>query len=288
MATRVIRSATRVRIFNSMLARGISSSVTTTEISPFMTLRKIDKDRNDKRSPLALFMPWLNAPAKIVERYCEIYRDNGFDTLTVAGNAKHFLLPKTAVPFVNETIEYVKSEHHGTPIFVHSFSIGSFLYTVMRMEMLRRAEFRPLLAQIYGQVFDSVTAGGLEKMGRGIAVSVSGNYLVRKAIESAASAYFAATKHVTVRFYDESIDYFVDRPVNAPSLFFHSLADPMCCPDTVNDIVSKWRNEFGLTVVQKCWPDSHHAAHFRKYPQEYRELLEDFIRICSEPLKTAK
>ena len=73
-------------------------SIQETKLSKHLTLRTVPMDaakqacqQTTYNRPLVLFFPWLKAPRKVINRYCQLYHDVGWDVLAVDGEAKHFL-----------------------------------------------------------------------------------------------------------------------------------------------------------------------------------------------------
>lgn len=38
--------------------------------------------------------------------------------------------------------------------------------------------------------------------------------------------------------------------------------------------------EAGKDVAWKCWDGSQHVGHFKRYPDEYRDIIHDFLHRC--------
>lgn len=77
-----------------------------------------------------------------------------------------------------------------------------------------------------------------------------------------------------------------------PALFLVSDNDLIGPPSSNNAVRNNWERE-NIKVTFQCWPDSTHAAHFMKHPNEYLELvykhLEDSgVLFSLEAKKRAK
>lgn len=252
-------------------------SSSTVSVSPNLFLKP--GNRKDQRN-LVLFLPWLSASEKAISKYCEFYNDKNFDFLYGNVELKHFLVPSTGVKFAKEILEFLSSnsaQSEINSIFVHSFSIGSYLYSVMLMQMEKNPQKYGCVSQnVCGQVFDSITVGSLERMKNGI-LEATKNPLSRILVKGMVTSYFALTKSYTVKFYDEAIHQFKEKPLRSPSLFFYCLNDPMADPEAMEDIIRLWRNKFKMDVSAKCWEKSVHAGHFKMHKHEYINILDSFL-----------
>lgn len=230
--------------------------------------------------PLVLFFPWVMAPKSAVNKYCDLYHQRGWDVLTIQGKMKHFMWPPQAIAMSQEIITYITHNdcQIKRPIVIHGMSIGAYIYTVLLMELQKRPKLlEKLKARINGQVFDSIVIGGLEKMGVGIATSLSERSFMQYLIMASVKVYLKMTHRHTVEFYRLAVSTYQENPMKCPSLFFYSEDDPMSDPEAMRELVDNWRNNGNLRVTTKSWASSPHAGHMRKNPAEYVETLETFL-----------
>ena len=266
-------------IVRNMSSSPSVQSVGIKKVSPKLTLRTLDVN-SDKSNALVLFFPWLNATSSAIDKYCNLYHDRKMDVLCVDVQLKHFLRPSTGRLFAVEILDYLKDHSpQDSKFIVHAFSIGAYLYSVVLMELERnRSVYGGVGENICGQVFDSITVGGLKRMREGIA-GVTQSALLKAILKTSTSAYFALTKKYTVDFYEEAIDQFVYKPIQSPVLFFYCLNDPMASSESMQEIIDLWKDDskYTMDVWVKCWENSSHAGQLRRYPDEYVQTLQDFL-----------
>lgn len=98
--------------------------------------------------------------------------------------------------------------------------------------------------------------------------------------------YFWLFKTHTADFYENSILVFQRSPVTSPALFFFSENDAMCNPAVLEKLMDLWKRR-GVSVDNKKWKESKHAAHLRCHPEEYLSTLQHFLNsLPASSLKT--
>lgn len=258
-------------------------NIISTKVTPHLTLRQLKSEHMDKKQKrnMVLFLPWLYASKGAVDKYCDLYLSRNMDVLCANVELKHFLVPSTGRKVANEILDYLSRDNilvNANHYFIHAFSIGAYLYAIILLEMQKNksTKYDGLRTKIVGQVFDSITVGGLDKMGTGIA-QVSTNPIVQLILKGTASSYFAVTKPYTVDFYDETIYQFEERPIRCPVLFFYCHNDPMSDSNSIEKMVDLWKNTFKMDVSGKFWEKSIHAGHLKQHPEEYQKTLNSFM-----------
>ena len=259
-------------------------SVTKEVVSKQICLRKASPVLSNKTTtqglPLVLLFPWLTAPAKVLDRYCDLYHQRGWDVLTVQGEMQHFLRPRKAVVVAQDIMAFLTE--HQRPLLVHAMSIGAYLFTVFTMELQKDPDtLSKLLPMFRGQVFDSIVIGGLGRMSTGIAATFTDNPVLRAFITGTSSLYFALTKKHTVAFYNDAVDAFYTNPIKGPVLFFYSLDDPMSDHKSMEHLIGQWSQGGSYDVKSKSWNSSPHAGHLRAHREEYLETLGMFIETLN-------
>lgn len=254
------------------------------EVSQYLTLAEApDKSLNKAgNSPLVLFFPWLGATRSSVDKYCELYHSRGWDVLLVNATAKHFLWPSNAKTVVSDVLDYVTSKavlDERTDFLVHSMSIGAFIYTVLFIELQEQpGNYQEFRNKLRGQIFDSIVIGGIKRMGKGVASSITKNPLGNLSIRALVATYLAVTKKYTVDYYDYSVKFFHDKPLTIPTLIYYSLDDPNSDPYAMENLIGTWRADYPkMSLIYKCWAKSVHTAHLRQHREEYLAELTHFL-----------
>ena len=67
--------------------------------------------------------------------------------------------------------------------------------------------------------------------------------------------------------------------LDCPELYFYSKADKLALYQDIDDFIIQ-RKSKGVTVLDRRWDDPPHVFHYMKYPEEYLELLEQFLNVC--------
>ncbi|XP_030221340.1 uncharacterized protein si:dkey-5i3.5 isoform X4 [Gadus morhua] len=128
--------------------------------------------------------------------------------------------------------------------------------------------------RIKGHVYDSAVVGSVEKMAKGLGITVFPH--CEKLVTKASLLYFSAFKRQTVDHFNRGIEVFKSTPVRAPVLFFFCENDPLSDHLAVEEVLDLWRKR-GMDVTGKSWEDSTHAGHLRRHPQEYQLVLDNFL-----------
>ena len=253
-------------------------SAVQTKISSHLTMRQAP-GIGGRKSSLVVFFPWLYASRQAVDKYCDVYHERGYDVLSVTCQLKHFLLPSTSGTVARELLGYLMtSQADRTSYVIHASSVGAYVYTVVLLEIVDNlAKYAPIKDRIRGQIFDSITVGGLKQMANGIALR-SKNVITQNLIRGGANSYFLLTWPITVRFYNKTIDLFWSAPCRTPVLFYYSLNDTMSDPETMEKLIKHWKEEHRMDVAAKYWEKSIHAGHLRTYPDEYLETLDNYLK----------
>ncbi|XP_064652386.1 uncharacterized protein LOC135503036 isoform X2 [Lineus longissimus] len=266
-----------------------SQCLTTTPLhgSKYITYHQAPTKYSAQNShqPRVLFFPWLGATKRGILKYVELYHEAGMDVIELHCNSRvGFLWPKSIEKEVLEIIPSIHKmvEETNDTLMVHAASIGAYAYTVFHMEMSSHQEYSHLKDRIVGQVFDSVVAGGLERMASGLATNVSSNTLIQSVIVQTSLLYFGVTKAYTTNFYNKSIEYFHQqiggRP-GSPNLFLHSGNDPMADPESIKNLLHIWRKERDLKVLDKYWPESVHVGHLREHKEDYHKIFKEYMDL---------
>ncbi|CAL8358830.1 unnamed protein product [Lota lota] len=226
--------------------------------------------------PLLLMLPWLGSRPPAVAKYCETYFRLGFDVLMVQSNVTDFLWPRWGLENSERLLELLHSDRFvSRPLLVHAFSIGCYTFSQMLVHVSQNPEkYQAFTGRIKSHVYDSAVVGSLEKMAKGLGITVFPR--CEKLVKKASLLYFSAFKHQTVDHFNRAIEVFKNTPVRAPVLFFFCENDPLSDHLAVEEILDLWRKR-GMDVTGKCWADSTHAGHIKRHPQEYQLILDNFL-----------
>ncbi|XP_072037894.1 uncharacterized protein [Amphiura filiformis] len=232
--------------------------------------------QNEKR-PTLLLLSWLSATPRALDRFRHIYASHGFNVVTVLSKPFHFIWPKSSEPLAQEICEYLISHTQG-PIVVHGLSIGGFIYSYCLLHAMENKDvFDALENRIQGHIFDSLVVGELENMAEGVSKGSASYPTTRYVVQKVILLYFWLAHNHTIPHYDRAIEVFYNMPFRTPMLVYYSKIDTMCSNEAMENLTKTWREKYSLDVVPKVFDDTQHVFHLREHPEEYKEVLKNFL-----------
>ena len=219
---------------------------------------------------LALLIGWIGSQRKHVEKYGQLYRDAGLDTLVVLPSAKHVIMPTTGKAHMASVLDLLMADKDSTPMIVHGFSVGGYMYGHLLNLLEERAgesnsessEISDFHKRCKGQIFDSIV--DFEGIPVGLSTAMLGpNHIMRPGLQWGLEAYLSVlynqvhpfimvvilsvltltgccNHQVTVQ-YIASSEAFHDNHVPAKALLFYSDVDPISCPRAIRSVAEKWK-----------------------------------------------
>ncbi|XP_036066239.1 uncharacterized protein LOC118597894 [Oryzias melastigma] len=242
---------------------------------------------NQSRSrPLLVFFSWLGAQPVAVAKYRNLYLERGMDVLLVQSSVMHFLWPRWGLDYGLEVLHILEEPpFSGRDVLVHASSIGGYTFTQVLTHIAQEPKRHGVLAQrVIGHIYDSLVVGSLEHMATGLGKTLLPR--LEGFIKNTAMLYFWLFKTHTADFYENSIQIFHRSPVTSPALFFFSENDAMCNPAVLEKLIDFWKRR-GVSVDNKRWKESKHAAHLRCHPEEYLSTLQHFLNSLPASSLTA-
>ncbi|XP_067944175.1 transmembrane protein 53-like isoform X2 [Watersipora subatra] len=239
------------------------------------------RQRQDYLSPLVLFLPWLGAQKKHIDKYADFYHDRSYDVLvTPSIRARDFLFPQKSFNLAKCLVDELRKQPYAErPLIFHSWSVGSYILAVIYFFIKTSPkEYADISERVIGCVADSITIGSTSRMCTGIAENFAkGRPLFKLVITQTLAAYFYLTHSSTVKVYEEFVDAFQTPPLpHTPLLYFYSLNDPMSDPVAIAQLIAE-QKEKGYTVFHRSWEVSAHTQHMLHHPQEYKSTLKKFL-----------
>ncbi|XP_041472206.1 transmembrane protein 53-like [Lytechinus variegatus] len=230
--------------------------------------------------PLVLLLSWLVAKEKHVNNFSRIYLDRGCDVLVVKMKPMQILLPQSGSQVVAQrVVDFLQLEdNRERPIFVHSFSVGGYLYAEILQKMMAAEKSKgEMTDRIIGQIYDSVV--DLDKVAFGIANALFSHKMIQKSVEKSIDGYLAMMYRPATQHYARASRLFYNNPVKAPSLFFYSYADPVGCATAIENCVQHLRTKVGHdNIYTKSFQKSRHVSHMHKHKEEYLCSLFSFLK----------
>ncbi|XP_041820155.1 uncharacterized protein LOC121625902 [Chelmon rostratus] len=253
--------------------------------SPSHTSASSQNQSESPSRPLMLFFSWLGAQPGAVAKYRDLYLDRGMDVLVVRSNVMHFLWPRWGLDYGLEVLKVLEEpQFSGRAVLVHASSIGGYTFSQILIHIAQgQKKHAGLTQRVIGHIYDSLVVGTLEHMAIGLGKTLVPRF--EGFVRNTAMLYFWLFRSHTVDFYDNSIRVFHDSPITAPALFFSSENDALCDQDVMERCIDHWRKR-GVTVEDRKWKKSIHAAHMRCHPKDYLSTLEKFLN--SLPISSPK
>ncbi|XP_066275434.1 transmembrane protein 53-like [Branchiostoma lanceolatum] len=263
------------------LVRFCSSETTLIRVSNNLELRtRQNANRNDSttKKPLVLIFAWMSAQRRHMQKFEKIYLERGCDVMTITIRLPQLLLPKTGSQVIAEkVVDFLHQPQNGRrPLLVHAFCIGGYLYSETLLKSLGTSSGEgDMKDRIVGQIFDSIA--DLNEIPDGLSTVLFKSPLLRAILRTMIKTYRAAFYKPVTSNYIRAYELFHHNPVPSPVLFLYSKLDEFGSAAVSGEIAKKMIKKGGRSVYFKCWDDSPHVQHLRKYPIEYVEIIDSFL-----------
>lgn len=229
----------------------------------------------ESKNPLVVMFPWLQYNPKAVEKFVQVYVSQNLDVLT-------FRLPVLTVTRVSSGDEVSKnlilpcllSANH-SEILVHGFCVGAFVLS-RAINFMTEAEKKQVFGKVKAQIWDSIIREETAALGAAQTL-VSPNW-----------PRLLNSMHWLMNFYmnnsnlKESVakcqEIFDSCPIAAPGIFLASESDPLGSVHNAEVVKKNWEKAKGIKCSIKTWKDSDHVGHMKKYPEEYWNTVESFLK----------
>eukprot|EP00879_Flechtneria_rotunda_P009015 GHRR01009440.1.p1 GENE.GHRR01009440.1~~GHRR01009440.1.p1 ORF type:complete len:257 (+),score=68.60 GHRR01009440.1:296-1066(+) len=186
------------------------------------------------------------------------------------------------------------------PILVHLFSGGGFIFMGWVFQLLANIDTpdgRKVLERIRGVILDSspadvtadvssraLVAAALGRPADGIELDLP--WLVKPAA-AVVEGYFKLP-FIKDALVDKDQSW-LDSAPTCPKLFLYSDADVLIEPKVVESFMQQQEMR-GSTVYSCKWQDSAHVDHYRRYPEQYKQQVQQFVQQVlggTQPAETA-
>ena len=172
-------------------------------------------------------------------------------------------------------------EHQYNTIVVHIFSVGGYQFGEVLVRLKRQKNIRMkeyLMKNWKGLVMDSPVYPEFAPLGT--SKVITSNKIVSTLIVYLLKSYMIIFYNLSTRHYWNSWSAVKEHPNKCPVLYLFSYNDK------ISDVATNWSwisefRERGIPVLYKCWEQSHHVAHLARHPDEYRQVLSEFLKMHS-------
>lgn len=244
------------------------------KISEHIELWKMQS--SNQSFPLVLMFTWLKSPMSVVQKYANLYHHRGMDVLVVRGTAKHFLRPSYSFQLGYELEKCLNEIPSYQKYLVHCFSIGTYNYTLAQMTSRSGVPCFPS-EKVIGQIYDSIAFGSIEHMVSGLAISITNRKILQRIIKTLVLLYIHLTSKYTRDIYDNCVEFFKQKLLPVPSLFFYCENDPVCNLKFMKESLALQREKHGDKIWEKSWPISAHVGHLRLHQDDYVAIWNSFL-----------
>lgn len=232
--------------------------------------------------PLVVMLCWLQARQKHIEKYAELYVDQGLDVLAVQITPWQLLWPTKGTQLVAKDV--INFLHANTtaynPLFLHGFSVGGYMWGECLVHVEKDLpKFQSVIDRIIGQVFDS--AADVSEIHIGIPKAVfPKNPKMQAALRSYIIYHMKAFHEPATSHYIRSSQMFHGNLVRAPALMFVSKMDPVGPPKSNARVRDNWIQN-NVPMTYKVFEKSPHVGHFQMYRDEYVAYLMNHLKLVN-------
>lgn len=180
-----------------------TNSVTNQVISRNLELRQCkdqQKRDSDLPRPLVCLFAWMMAKRRHINKYGDFYLDRGLDVLNIQIHPDQGFLPVRAQACAQQVLDYI--DHRSvtvgdSPILVHGFSIGAYLYGEVLLKLAAFSErYEHITNNIAGEIFDSGV--DFEGIPYGFSKALTANRRLQKILQTSIEKYLKVTyQHTT-------------------------------------------------------------------------------------------
>ncbi|CAI2352887.1 unnamed protein product [Caenorhabditis sp. 36 PRJEB53466] len=238
--------------------------------------------KDNAKKPVILMIGWAGADPKHVDKYVNVYSDEGFKVVSICPPRYHYQVPDESI---GEKIAPIFRKFENSPVVIHSFSMNGIRGVISLHKKMGKTDFEQ---KIKGIVFDSAPSrphshqNGRAMMlsrPRGKFWSDDARMRAHKAVEDVRNFFlwpiFAHAPSLRPRF---SLFWHIQDRVSLPKhqLFIYSAADSMVPVKYLKEFIETQKSR-GNRVESVDFGDSEHVAHFRAQPEKYKTTCKEFV-----------
>ncbi len=157
---------------------------------------------------------------------------------------------------------------------VGGYALGEFLNHLYVQIGHGNVQAEQIIEAIKGIIMDSVVFS--DDAAPGLSRAITRHPVGQPLLEKSIAAFLKLTKPFTVDRYKKLEKHIIDNERQVPSLMLFSRDDLVSNYLTNFAVVNTW-DEHGITSRAKCWEKSGHVVHYKNYPKEYEQEVDDFV-----------
>lgn len=277
------------------LMRTLTNRTDFVKFNKEIEIRNVD---DSQQSPLVVIIGWSNSKLRQIEKYSQIYEEMGCTVVSSSMQLYRFALFYDTL-FANDTknvIDAMTTQRNinlDRKVFFKLFStpgpamyinIMNYYFPYIEQHFGTLQEFsmdeNESKPNICGVIYDSATveSGNARQFSNGMkgnSVGVFSNYFF-DVLGKLVYAYAVRTS----KMHNYGPEFLRNVPLLLPQLFLSSENDKIASIESIRKFV-KYQKDVGVPFLKsKVWENSDHVLHYRKYPDEYRSLVNGFIKNC--------
>ena len=236
-------------------------------------------------TPVVAILGWNDAKMKNLQKYSKIFEEKNWTTVCLpATSFDTFFRPSSKVKsismYIMKLLKQLTSD--GNPVILYSLSSGGCTVYYHIAKALTSQESPHFNAfNVAGTIFDSCPVRSTKEGVRRLQISITErvhNPIVRNLIWYGVPVTLPLAiklDPLIANIYDE----LKNLSLNCPELYVYSKADKLALYEDIDKFIVK-RKAQGVTVLNRRWDDPPHVSHYMKYPEQYLQLLEQFLDVC--------
>lgn len=237
-------------------------------------------------APLIVLLGWFGAKDRFLSKYSQFLNEAGYPTLRAICPPAAIFWPHPAPRrrFAATLLRFLAVVDEGAParpIIFYAFSNGGGFVITELAALLQENNNAggPPSPTVAGVIFDSAPCymhltTGIKALGEGrpliVRVVLAFLFLISVALGFLAHPYWP-------RRYWHSMEMLKIGNNGGKYLYLYSHDDPLCDSERLTALIAG-RVAAGLDVHARGWERSGHVAHYRFHPEEYKELVLEFVK----------
>ena len=250
--------------------------------SKTLTIRNNDKLQE---TPIVVLLGWGHGELKHLIKYSSLFEKHNFTTICQTLSLREMIFAPVKMGNkskrnIFKILDQLTKKNKHRPIFFMCFSQTGCLplWSITKHLTKNKGHYH-----IAGTIFDScpfvLNEQTLDRTANAVinycnAPNKATKWIIRKALTGI--IYFDTHLEKETKTFHPVLR---DNPCLAPQLFLFSKNDDVTNYKDILKFQEDRRNR-GVPIHSKMWSESAHVSHLRLYPEEYKEEIDKFIKLC--------
>lgn len=233
-----------------------------------------------KKRPLVILLGWMMSKEEHLEKFRKFWFERGFDVLSIRTLPMHLLLPafggrNNALTMYN----FLNKQPYYDDIIIHAFSVGGYqlaeFIQVLEENLGKQRRAQEIYDSIKGYVIDSAVY--TEDCAEGLSRAITQNSIYQRLLSKSIQAFLKLTKPLTFDRYLRISSVLIANEKHKPGLVLFSTNDPVSNDQRNHQLYRHWKSNNDKSDF-KCWDDSPHVLHYKKYRDDYVNKVDAFLK----------